>query len=258
MDPEQLFVVPTGLSFVFRIDPLAPDYSRQPKRAYPPQGYWGPPTLPNAYARTTGNLHRWRDGFVTPILHTDPAYISYTQATLELYSVMSLFAQVQTNNILGIERDCMQINMDRWGIDWTPLSFRHVGGMSSVELYENNAHLSAPATPNLMPQLLPEVYNYYQCSQDVGLGPPLQEGLCGKLSLLLALAAFSGPPEMLDSILTGCLRPGRWNSHSLHHGRTPERGLIVSVYLDPSPNALSTVTLLKGLEEGEFGAFYGP
>ena len=100
--------------------------------------------------------------------------------------------------------------------------------------------------------------------------------MIGSLPLLFALAAISAPKTAsLGAVLQQCLQPGNWKPHgfppesshrrkSNHSGcgkrltpsDTAERGLVVTVYLDPKNPEHGSKESLVRLQEGRFGPFF--
>ena len=85
---------------------------------------------------------------------------------------------------------------------------------SLVDLQGDEQQLAAPVPQEWINKLIPCIYKYDERS------PPTPEfaGLIGDLPLLLALAAFSAPPEQLNSVLTQNIQPGVWLPHTHRHG----------------------------------------
>ena len=127
-----------------------------------------------------------------------------------------------------------------------------------------------------MGQLIPRDYEYYGGVDQNGIPIPsskVSAGLTGDLALLLGLAAFSAPPNSQRAALTNSVQPGVWRPHNFPSGRKlnlldevscsvhigiPERGMIISIYLDPTNTQGSTKEVLNAIKEGNHGPFYGP
>ena len=56
----------------------------------------------------------------------------------------------------------------------------------------------------------------------------------------------------------GLLNPSSLVDHADSSSDIAERGMVVTVYLDPQNQAGSTWDLLDRLQNGEYGPFYGP
>lgn len=184
------------------------------------QGHWNPPFYWNAYTDTEGQLYRWKDGQITPVLSTT------TKG--EEYSCATVFTQATwTQHFLAVDFDARRRNVTENG--WQTLGFNHVQGptedseYSELDFaqYTDQHHLAAPSVAGLpawMHELFTSQYRYN--SQHDSDPPPESAGLIGKLSLLLALVVFSRPYQHLHSVLTQHVRKGRWVAHnSNEHGR---------------------------------------
>ena len=82
-------------------------------------------------------------------------------------------------------------------------------------------YLAAPASPDCMPQLLPNLYEYCQVIVDDGLIPSttVSAGLIDSLQLLLAMAASSAPADSLAHALD-CIQTRFWRPHGISNGRS--------------------------------------
>lgn len=138
-----------------------------------------------------------------------------------LFSEVTVFTQMpDTPHLLAVSFDAATINVSDQH-RWLPLSFQHVRvghpdmTYSSVQVVASQQHLAAPGARHWIPQLLPALYDYQRTdNQGRSLSTSVTSaGLIGSLPLLLALAAFSGPENQLDMILTQCMRRGAWVSH---------------------------------------------
>lgn len=148
-------------------------------------------------------------------------------------SAVTVFTQMpDTPHLLAVSFDATTVNVsDQQG--WLPLSFQHdrIGNpdtiYSSVQAVASQRHLAAPGASHWVPQLLPTIYDYPTTDHE---GRSLSTsvtsaGLIGNVPLLLALAAFSGPENQLDVILTQCLRRGIWVEHPFARG-----GMLLAFY----------------------------
>lgn len=247
------------LSFYFKIEGLQPNYAVQPNRAlHNPQGYWAPPDIQNAYTSTTTHWFRWYGGNVASVQSLPNPLQQYREATI-------FSQQDDTDHLLAVEYNVKLQNVRHASAGWNTLSFEHVrldpgNTYSKVKLFGDEKKLAAPGSPHWMPQLLPSEYNYRRTGphDDPIPSDTRSAGLIGNLAILLALAAFSAPRNRLSTVLTSCIGLQIWRPHHLPTGRTPERGMIVTIYLDPANPTYSTVLYLDKLEEGHCGPFYGP
>lgn len=142
------------------------------------------------------------------------------------FGEVTVFTQMpDTPHLLVVSFDATTVNVNDQHV-WLPLSFQHVlvgnsdTRYSSVQVAGSQRHLIAPGARQWVPQLLPTIYDYPRTDHE---GRSLSTsvtsaGLIGSLPLLLALAAFSGPENQLDTILTHCLRRGVWASHTYPRG----------------------------------------
>ncbi|KAF2819668.1 hypothetical protein CC86DRAFT_306786, partial [Ophiobolus disseminans] len=117
------------------------------------------------------------------------------------------------------------------GEAWHPLTFDHdemdlasymtsAGSQSTLRV-----HSADQRWPHM---LMPDIY-HGPTALHKGYG-----GLVGELPIFLALIAFSMVPENLQQWLPLMRRAGSWQTHSLPHGRTHKRGVVVQVYTCPS------------------------
>ncbi|KAL8798174.1 MAG: hypothetical protein Q9182_006886 [Xanthomendoza sp. 2 TL-2023] len=273
--------IPKDLGCLVLFEPLAPNYEKQPIRVGTDGGnkFWAPPNRKNAYIRDRfrARLFRWEGGRMSDITATDLG----KKQSLSLHSVATIFTQWQdTTHLLAVTFDAETKDVAEENGGWKVLSFDHIlqpgtqGRVySSVGVAGAQQQLAAPGSPAWMPQLLPEIYDYDARQSTV---QPISAGLIGSLPLLFALPAFSAQPDLLSSILVRHMRPNEWLHHNRDHGRRfslirfaaeiadrvsqdiKERGMVVSVYLDPANTTGSTAALLDKLQNGGFGAFYGP
>ena len=203
----------SAVSFYVRIESLAPNYQAQPPR-YGPFNFWSPPTIRTGYTRTSRSFFRWRGGIMT--------HASAHDHLGQLFSAATVFTQnPDTTHLLVVPFDAQVRNAhennggNNGGSDggWRPLVFRHVRidntpyTYSAVSAVGDRQHIAARGSSHWMPQLLPRVYDFQNGS------PRLQAGLIGDIPLLIALAAFSAPPNALGAVLTNHVRPGVWCPH---------------------------------------------
>ena len=159
---------------------------------------------------------------------------------------------------------------------WKTLQFRswpnHEKGptYSVVDLLSGHEGCIAATGPDhLVEQVIPRCYDY-RTPRGCRSTERTFAGLIGNLPILIAMLAFSGPPEHLVSILENCLRDNRWHRHghptgrkSCSYGREqslpfpgePDRGMVVKIYHDPSHADTSTTQNLAQLSACRFGPF---
>ncbi|KAI4221982.1 MAG: hypothetical protein L6R36_006497 [Xanthoria steineri] len=251
--------IPSEISCLVLYEPLEPNYQKQPIRVGTQGGnkFWAPPDRKNAYVRRRdrARLFRWKGGRMTQITteSLDKEHPPYGAATV--------FTQWRdTNHLLAVTFDAEEKNVGEEYGGWKVLSFRHIplgpqGTYSEVDVAGDQQQLAAPGSRAWTPQLLPTIYDY---DPNPNLPQPVSAGLIGNLPLLFALPAFSAEPYQLPYVLTNCMQPNEWRKHELPHGHEPQRGMVVTVFLDPSNKDWSTKALLDEVHNGNHGPFYGP
>ncbi|CAL8584214.1 hypothetical protein XPA_009817 [Xanthoria parietina] len=251
--------IPSDVSCLVLYEPLEPNFKKQPTRVGTDGGnrFWAPPNRKNAYLRhrDRARLFRWQGGRMTQI----------TTESLDKeqppYGAATIFTQWRdTNHLLAVTFDAEEKNVAEDYGGWKVLSFEHKplgpqGTYSSVGVAGDQQQLAAPGSRAWTPQLLPTIYDY---DPNPNLPQPVSAGLIGDLPLLFALPAFSAQPHQLSYVLTHFMQPNEWYRHDLPHGHEPHRGMVVTVFLDPSNKNGSTKGLLDQVQDGYFGPFYGP
>jgi len=149
-----------------------------------------------------------------------------------------------------------------WYPGWRALTFDHQPNSVSSVGFEHHEPRLATQTPNQAWrwQLLPEGYWADPPNGDTG-------GLQGEIAIILALAAFSAPRQQMALALDTSFKRGYWVRHNFVSGRKytvlgslkdsangppiggDRRGVVVTVYVDPS----STAAQLRDFEEGLCG-----
>ncbi|KAL8657718.1 MAG: hypothetical protein Q9226_001641 [Calogaya cf. arnoldii] len=249
--------MPSDLSCLVLYEPLRADYSKQRSvETNDGNRFWLPPNRKDAYLRdrASARLFRWRGGRMSDITAGN-----VNQQHLSPYGVATVFTQWRdTEHLLAVTFDAEKKDVaDEYG-GWKPLSFDHIAQpgsqmLSLLGVAGEQHQLAAPGSPAWIPQLLPSIYDYDPKPKTKS---PESAGLAGNLPLLFALPAFSAEPEHLSHVLTSFMQPNRWHRHGLPHGHIGERGIVVSVFLDPSNKKGSTKLLLDLLQDGHFGPFY--
>lgn len=135
-----------------------------------------------------------------------------------IYSAATVFTQnTDTPHLLMVPFDAQLTHPHQNHGGWQPLCFHHLRinntqrTYSAVSATGDRQHIAAPGSQHWMPQLLPGVYDFQTGS------PRIQAGLIGSIPLLIALAAFSAPPNVLAGVLTTCVRPGTWRPHQFRY-----------------------------------------
>jgi hypothetical protein len=210
---------PENLGFLYTIDALEATYDEK----HPPRFHtvsskgsndvahlWFPPNRAKMFKRHKGNIYRWRaekslwlEGYRRPEKH---------------FEVASVFFQARQDNFLAVSKDCTKCDIADEIPGWTQIGFHHNSRyMSEVDIVGERDLLAAPADgSSWMPQVVPEVYNYDK-NPEVGFtGEP--GGLCGKLSLLIAMAAFSAEVHYAENVVATCFRFGIWKRHQFEIG----------------------------------------
>ena len=119
--------------------------------------------------------------------------------------------------------------------------------------------IAAPASDNIVNQILPKCYDYKPQLNPQGQAiPPTRThtGLIGSLPILISLAAFSAHESLLQKTLQEHVQMNEWIPHGHPTGRQAERGMIIKICYDPANAERSTEQNLDALRDGYFGAFY--
>lgn len=161
--------------------------------------------------------------------NNDPARQMYSQPRF-LYSAATVFTQKpDTDHLLAVDFDAETRDVNDAPQGWKVLTFDHIPNgpsytYSSLDLMGGEQHLAAPGSGQWLPQLVPAIYDYQEVDTDGRPDPSTTRsaGLIGSLPLLLALAAFSAPSESLNTAFAS-VRPGMWQPHHLHSGRSEYR-----------------------------------
>ena len=196
------------ISFYARIDPLESIYRAQPDRVKRPF-HWDPPESQTGYNRRNGMLFRWVGGIMTHVALNNPVAQTHSAAT-----IFTQNPEAPQLLVVPFDAEKKHVYLNNGG--WRPLGFYHFRTNNTQRIYSavssvgDRRHIAAPGSRHWMPQLLPKVYDY---QTEIPESPRIQAGLIGSIALLIALAAFSAPPEFLAPVLTGCLRPGVWRPH---------------------------------------------
>ena len=224
--------IPKNLSFLFRVDSLLPNFDAEPYRATQ-QGTWDPPNKSHLYTRKNGDLYRWLGGRVQLVPPDDR--VKGIKA-LTKFGAATVFT---TNpNLLAVNFDAGEAHVCSNG-GWRPLSFKHYGSsaespkryLSFVDPEALHPRMPAPGAAHWTPQLIPHVYNWQEQSNSQGLpsAPPrINDGLVGKLPVLIAIAVFSAPSRKMNDVLTNHIWPNQWRLHNYASGRG--NGKILSTF----------------------------
>ena len=251
---------PANLTFMFTIRNLSPDYRVQGVQN---SGlYWMPPNLHNAYQAETETLYRWIGGRITRVPNNESGRL----ANCELFAAATVFTQMpDTPHLLAVPFDAEKANVKEYGPGWRSLSFNHVPvngdsrkAYSSIVNLGSEARIAGPGSRRIVGSLLPSVYDYHQTFDTNNRPIPSERdhaGLIGSLPLLLALAAFSAPPGLLDQAFTRSVIPGTWSPHNFQGGckRIKACSLVRADWLQTfrseewSSRYISTIPIRKSL-----------
>lgn len=222
---------PPNLGFLWSIDEVTPKVVRQ----FRIKGdnwkddsatYCFPPHKKDDFTRQRkGDIFRWREG------NSERTEISKGQLE-KPYGVASIFFQPRQDNFLALNKDCMRqdLKKDGPGSGWCQIGFRHNGELSEVDFVGEREGLAYPAKEStLMPQVLPSVYDCFERK-----GEPLRGGLCGKLAILIGLAAFSASSSTSELVVQKCFKMGKW---------LPHRGETGIGRITPFPNVYSLFSM---------------
>ncbi|KAI4237331.1 MAG: hypothetical protein LQ352_007945 [Teloschistes flavicans] len=259
--PGSAATIPRDLSCIVKYESLEPDTSREPyPRGFNGNHFWVPPNRKNAYKRNrnTPAMIRWQGGWAEKVSMNEP---------MEVHSVATIFVQTETSHFLAVPFDAETQDVREHPGGWKVLSFDHEPQQGTSAIYSSincdfagdHPRLAAEGSRDWMPQLLPSIYNYDSVLA-LGQRAAVSAGLIGSLPLLFALPVFSASPQHFNRVMdrAGHLHPNRWHPHHHEHGRTQERGMVVTVYYDPRNANGSFQSRLEQLEEGVFGPFYQP
>lgn len=222
---------PTALElpvFLVSIEHIQPDWSVQAPRS-DTHGYFWPPTVPLAYHRNPPGLFRWKDGNLTPMTTNDPGW----QPNLVCHSRATVFSQQdKTDHLLAVELDATTVPIPHDNHRWDTLHFEHIAVpgqsqaakppyYSKINMQGIEGKIAAPASNRIVNQILPHCYNYVrELHGHVEIeATKSSAGLIGSLPILISLAAFSAPLDLLRQTLQNHVRRNTWISHTHPLGR---------------------------------------
>jgi hypothetical protein len=213
--------LPEDFGFLWSIDPLVATYDEKYPRRYLGVGsskgndvarLWFPPNRAKMITRRTGNLYRWSMG--------ESQLVDDMPRPEKKVEVASVFFQAKQDNFVATLKDCTQHNIVDEDVGWSYIGFRHnSGNLSEVDVGGERFLLAAPADgSSWMPQVLPKVYNYDTKSPSAREFRGAPGGLCGRLSLLIAMAAFSAEVNHAEAVVSHCFGVGEWRKHQFATG----------------------------------------
>ena len=214
---------PENLGFLYSIDALETSYDdKHPTRILSIGGskgndiarLWFPPIRKYQFKRRPGHIYRWPGEEESEKLEGDKR-----PENLKKFHVASVFFQAKQDNFLAVFKDCARHDIANEDFGWSQIGFHHHSGLSEVDIGGERHLLAAPAKgSSWMPQVIPEVYNYDTKSPSATPFTGQHGGLCGKLSLLIAMAAFSAPVHEAEDIVSKCFGYKTWEKHSFETG----------------------------------------
>ena len=219
--PNPPAVMPEKLGFLWSVDSIeiVDDEKHLPRlrsvgsiKGNDIANFWFPPNRAKMFKRRPGNLYRWRMG-------ESQRLENYTRPDKK-FAVTSLFFQAKQNNFVAINKDCTRCDVAEETFGWSYIGFEHYSGnLSEVVIGGEKSELAAPADgSSWMPQVLPHVYNYDAKSPRAKPPPGASGGLCGSLSLLIGMAAFSAPENYAEDIVSRCFGFRQWKNHTYKIG----------------------------------------
>jgi hypothetical protein len=207
---------PPLLSFCFTIRSIRPDYGIQARSTITwPGQRWMPPRCTREFrVETNSGPYQWHNGLVQPIPSAEQHY--WVQ-----YSTTSMFWVEDRQAFLQVPYDCTKIDVreaQRGGVPskWEEISFHQTSWLWLLGYKFERNTLSTYGSSAWMPELLPERYGGH-----LNDGEPVR--LAGDLSIIIGLAAFSGPPDKMVETIQNSFRAAgpRWTPHG-HGGEGSE------------------------------------
>jgi hypothetical protein len=219
---------PENLGFLYQIDALETSYDeKHPRRILSVGGskgndiakLWFPPIRKQQFKRRPGHLYRWPGEEESEKLEGDER-----PENLKKFQVASVFFQAKQDNFLAVFKDCAKYDIADEDYGWSQIGFHrqnhpNFGILSEVDIGTESPILVAPADgSSWMPQVVPEVYNYDTKSPSATKFKGHPGGLCGKLSLLIAMAAFSAPVNAAEDVVSKYFGYKTWEKHLFETG----------------------------------------
>ncbi|KAI9858873.1 MAG: hypothetical protein M1824_004038 [Vezdaea acicularis] len=259
--------LPDRLSFYFSVETV--DLNRNDPAAYatsiPGHGDWVPPRSKSALIGSGETWYRWDRGTTTQLTEFD---LPQVKPHLELYEEATMMHDDGYEKLWLIPMDAKTTNVSDLygeGADWKSMSFvqkEDPDGIvySWVGYMGGSARLPVPASSSWDDQLIPDMpygwrdeYGYK--SANSRSQPQPGNGLCGSISVLLCLAAFSCPEHELTQTLKDSFKYREWVRHARVHDRNGKKGKIARVFSDPWNPAMSK-TVFKDIGQGNYGPVF--
>ncbi|KAJ9257996.1 hypothetical protein DTO280E4_121 [Paecilomyces variotii] len=251
------------LAFLFNIVPVTvSEHASEQRKGLVSAQYWYPPLDQDQFVRIDSQSTGWcswsaRTGVQEQVIPNDPGRND------EVYTV---FFNQENDHFLVVPIDCSRESLRQrvdaepnWPtVGWFRVNFKHLhdGRMSKLTHEPMDCyHLGARGSPEWVPQLLPFAYD--QSESD------FVTGLTGKLSLLVAMAAFTSEfrREHFITTMRDHFQPPRWIPRPAGTPpvktwpRSHQMGVIVRIR--PDPRSGIGRTELSRFEEGDFGCLIG-
>jgi hypothetical protein len=215
------------LLFAFKVDTIeaAPNVVPQ---FFAANGFYKPPIRKNHYEESdsTGWM-LWTTNAIVPITAAQLAQVP----SANRYATTVFYDGVDTNRFLFHPADCRTLHIstvqnahgERWG--WQQLRFTEVDADHSVLNHVGEFPSLCGQPGSYSPHLLPHCYRSQENNTVCGLS--------GKMSLLIALTAFSCAPENMLSAIRSRLDLGarRWDDalqYTWGHGRKLQSHAILA------------------------------
>ncbi|CZR56496.1 uncharacterized protein PAC_06384 [Phialocephala subalpina] len=242
-------------SFLFSINTLPvndePSEGGEPPRVNE-NGRWYPPIRRNGFGpQIPGEqLYRWAEGGKISLADDCQLYEgmwwSRDSVPLAEYRASTMFYCSDFTQFLVATGDASMRHMDEAEDPhnrWWPLTFRHDGSLSQVEEVGQEQNLAG--TGPWVNALGLRSYRNRRTSASSG-------GLAGNVAVIIGLIAFSCKSEDLRTVLLTdrAWHRGRWRGHSREDGRIDERGVVVTIYIDPENDQGSISETIYELEWG--------
>jgi hypothetical protein len=112
--------------------------------------------------------------------------------------------------------DCTAKDVEEEDVGWSQIGFHHkAGDLSEVDIVASHDGLASSALgSSWMPQVLPEVYNHHMKSTKALKKYGTTGGLCGSLSILIGIAAFSAPVDKAEEAIAQSFGLREWRRHN--------------------------------------------